>query len=123
MKVYRVVDKETGNVRSVWTRYRSAAGSAAQASNVEVQVAHIGEDAWAPVNKAQESRLHRVNNLWHQVAHMDPRDAQETLEALQRKLEGIVRARNPKPPAPQPLWGEAAAREADALLRLNQLVA
>jgi hypothetical protein len=114
VKIYRVVYTETGAVRSLWGGYRSACGSAAQARcDAQVQVAHVPDELFKPVDKAQESRLARLHNLWWAL---DEKDAEQALEVLRNHLLQRQRV------MPAIGLGKRAKAEAEALLAMDRLV-
>lgn len=121
MKIYRVV-QGNGQVRSLWTSYRSANGSATQArrhaDNVELQVAHVPEEMFQPVDKTEEARLARLENVWWQLSIADAELALTRLrEQLDRRKGWALRTAVTPPALP-----DAAKLEAEALLKLDRLV-
>ena len=120
MKIYRVVQGDN-QTRAFWTNYRSANGSATQASKhadaVHVQVAHVPDELFQPVDKAEESRLARLENLWHGLSIAD---AETALSKLQEHLDRRRAWRQRT--APATVLPDAAKVEAEALLKLDRLV-
>jgi hypothetical protein len=117
LKIYRVV-YENGSTRSFWTSYRSAVGSAAQARcNARVEVAHVPDELFQPVDKREETRLSRLENLWYGLT-VD--DAEVALDRLQKLLQ--ARRQWQARTSPAPVLSEVVRGEAEALLKLDRLV-
>ena len=117
MKIYRVVYVETGETRSLWTSYRSAVGSGAQAhAETQVQLAYIPGSAWKPADSVAEQRLRRVQDLWNRLSHTDA-------AALDALLDELVRRRQQQATVtPARRLADAEREEAAALLELDRLV-
>ena len=118
MKIYRTV-YEDGSHRSFWTTYRSATGSAAQARcNARVEVAHVPDELFKPVDKREEGRLARLENLWY---GLDLADAEVALQRLAEHLERRQQWRQ-RTSVPEAVLPDQLRRETEALLKLDQLV-
>lgn len=104
MRIFRVVHTERDTTKPpsicwLWDNYRSASTSKGQHTGTVVEVADVPEELWKPADKRQESLEARLESAAHQLAHMDPEQAQAVLAQLMDRVAWIKNARR----QPQPL--------------------